>query len=280
MGFLVARNNDKTQQTMQRELPMKKLATLCALLLLSVLLVGCGVYRGEHRDLHAVAINSLLGIFGCPEDVVRVIETDEYGRTLFAFRRASNEGVSEADHVLALLISQKSTSEHAYFYDGYNVIFCMFDGSERWGRLSPETVFNHFSVEEVERLKADNDWGKEINEDRLFRIPIRGYKPDTVSIRKQRAAFGEVSDYPTYFRTSFSGPLTTDKNGKTLYLLAGFTSDAKAGIRFFTPPVLAMFDKDGNLIEDTGLKEITDIWDYRDELREFKESNNWSFYYR
>ena len=260
---------------------MKKPIILCiSLLLLSLLLVGCGVYRGEHRDLHAVAINSLLGIFGCPEDVVRVIETDEYGRTLFAFRRASNEGISEVDHVLALLISQKSTSEYAYFYDGYNVILCRFDGSERWGRLSPETVFNHFSAEEVEKLKADNDWGKEINEDRLFRVPIRGYKPVTVSARKQRAAFGEISDYSDYLNSGFSGPLTSDKNGKTLYLFLGYRFDARAGIEYFTPPVLAMFDKDGNLIENTGLKEITDIWDYRDELREFKESNNWSFYYR
>ena len=51
------------------------------------------------------------------------------------------------------------------------------------------------------------------------------------------------------------------------------------GRSIFYPAFIFMFDGYGNLIEDTGVLELTDMWNYREQLREFKEVNGWSFYF-
>ena len=75
-------------------------------------------------------------------------------------------------------------------------------------------------------------------------------------------------------------PLTTDKDGKTIYYMGGGTYNEDSKTYTYTTPYLFMFDKKGKVISETGVMEITDIDDYSEQLREFKELNNWCFYYQ
>ncbi|MCL2828537.1 MAG: hypothetical protein FWD99_07375, partial [Oscillospiraceae bacterium] len=180
--------------------------------------------------------------------------------------------------------AQKTTRTHSYFYSGINIIFSEIEGDfgpNAREFLDEGFIMEHFSGEQLEQLKVENDWNKELNEDRFFRVSIsdrnkRRYLT-TVSEEAQREAAKEAFE-ETLGEAAFGSvlllrsniPLTIDQDGRVLFLLR----DART--------FLLMFDSDGNLIEDTGIMELSDenLWDYRDQLREFKETNGWAFYYR
>ena len=71
-----------------------------------------------------------------------------------------------------------------------------------------------------------------------------------------------------------------DNNGNVIFFMRGSYRSVETQRLAHYPSFLFMFDAEGNLVEDTGIMELTDLWDYRNQLREFKEINGWSFYYR
>jgi len=178
-------------------------------------------------------------------------------------------------NILAVAIAQKTTRTHSYFYSGINIIFSEIEGDFGLNArefLDEGFIMENFSEEQLEQLKAENNWNEELNEDRFFRVSIsvrnkRRYLT-AASEETQREIFEATSGEVFVSRSSI--PLTTDQNGNVLFLIRD--------VRTF----LFMFDSDGNLIEETGIMELSDenLWDYRDQLREFKEANGWAFYYR
>jgi len=271
---------------------MKKLALFLVpvILVVALLLAGCTPVRdGDGRSLHVVAHHSLLGVWEDRWEQAVILEEDDFGRVMFAFAGlgTTSESDSAGDDILAVLIVQRTTRRHAYFYDGINAI--LYDIGEivqqmmSFDFLDEAFVMEHFSDEQLEQLKEENDWNRELEEDRFFRVRVSwrhkmNYMTD-VSIPTEREAFESVSEY--LHHPSFSAPLTTDRNGNVIYFMREFYRGIEIeGTHYFARSFLFMFDSDGNWIEDTGVMELYDLWDYRDQLREFKEANGWAFYYR
>ncbi|MCL2829028.1 MAG: hypothetical protein FWD99_09890 [Oscillospiraceae bacterium] len=266
---------------------MKKLLALFLAMLMLLPLAGCGVPTGgRHPELFVVATHSLLGVLGRDRENTIILEEDDFGRVMFAYGghtiTSSRRGATF--NILAVLIAQRTTRTHSYFYSGINVILTEIEG-DWWPNarefLDEEFIMEHFSGEQLEQLKVENDWNEELNEDRFFRVSIsarfkRRYIT-TVSEEAQREAAEEAFEETlgeatlgSVFLLRSNIPLTMDQDGRVLFLLR---SD-----RTF----LLMFDSDGALIEETGIMELPDenLWDYRDQLREFKAANGWAFFYR
>ena len=259
---------------------MKRRIFVFSLAVLMILpLSGCTTpmfVRGPHPDLFVVATHSLLGVSGEPFENPTILETDAFGRTMFAYTGLTVVGGSGTPGVLAVLIAQRTTGGYSYFYSGINfILYQLRPGtiSDLGYRhvLSEDFIMEVFSEEQIEQLKMENSWNEELNEDRFFRVRVSRHtkwntlpRVPTEVIRETLVA--QLPDVHIPPRPHYA-PLTMDKNGNLIYF---------AQVRHY-PGFLFMFDADGNL---TGVMELTDLWDYRDELREFKEAHGWSFYYR
>ena len=275
---------------------MKKKAIgviLSALILLS--LVGCKdylMYGGSHPELYVVAINSLLGVRGGFIEDILILEEDTYGRVMFAYVGGTSASDERTPfNILAVLIAQRTTETYSYFYSGINFILHGIAiaprGQYRLVRefLSEGFVMERFSEEQLEQLKMENSWNEPLNENGFFRVPVsRGRKENyltTVSRETQQETYLTAVEGANIIVEQDSIPLTMDKNGNVIFFMRGRRHDREeTPVWVYYPAFLFMFDADGNLIEDTGIMELTDLWDYRDQLREFKEVNGWSFYYR
>lgn len=228
-------------------------------------------YKGNNIELWTVALNSLLGVSGFESDGILILEEDNFGRRMFAYNGYSSNG-----HILAVLISQKTTDDKSYFIDGVNSVICQIEQDYPTKPIDEGLISEHFTKEQLDKLKEENDWNKEIDEGKLFGVKITRMKPDPVPIRKQRKAFSTASD-ENDFDSGYSTLLATDKNGKLLYYMRGNRYNDEKDDYEFTKSYLVMLDKNGNLIEETGIEELKDLWNYREQLKKFKESNNWSF---
>jgi len=264
---------------------MKRILALFLAVLMLFPFTGCTPPAGNvNPELFVVASHSLLGVLGRDREGVLIIDEDDFGRVMFAY--AGNTITSNRPgamyNILAVAIVQRTTRQHSYFYDGINIIFLEIDvdcGPSALDFLDKDFVLERFSEEQLEQLKEENDWNEEIKEDRFFRVRVaRGDKTrhmTSVSEEAKRGAFeeafGEAFEEATFGSVFFlrsSIPLTTDQDGNVLFLISA--------VRTF----LLMFDSDGTLIEETGIMELYDLWNYRDQLREFKEANGWAFYYQ
>jgi len=196
----------------------------------------------------------------------------------------SEDGFGVSFNLLAVLIVQRipGSFRHAYFYDGVNfIVHQVAPGDRSPPVLTEATARERFTEEQLEQLKEENDWNRELNEDRFFRVPVswgdKGRYMTRVSEETRREAFSAVSEG---FLRSLNAPLSMDRNGNIIYFIRDASVDRDTQEWTFYSSFLFMFDRDGNLIEGTGVKELTDLWDYREELLEFKRANGWSFSYR
>jgi len=207
-----------------------------------------------------------------------ILEEDDFGRVMFAYVAGSlTSDRPNRFNLLAVLIAQRTTRSHSYFYDGFNVILYDLDWPSPSLRnaldfFEEDFVMEHFTEEQLEQLKEENSWNEELDEDRFFRVPV-SRRPKThymtyVSDDALRSAF-RASGGGAQWLPGRTVPLTMDKNGNVIYFMRGWGGRG----------VLLMFDGDGNWIRDTAM-ELYDLWDYRDQLREFKEAHGWSFTYR
>jgi hypothetical protein len=246
-------------------------------------------YRSDYNELHVVASNSLLSIQGMHNDIIFILDEDDFGRVMFVFV-PENASFWFRHGVFAIVIAQKTTETHSYFYSSYNVIltnsdYVGYNVAQLW-RLTEEEMFDlaHkvFSQEQIEGLKETNDWNKEINNDRLFQIPIvREKDNDVVPRRIQERLYHELFEqFSSDFRGSVvSTLLTTDSAGNSIYVMQGHllhlaTVDTPMEERF-VHSYLVMFDRRNNLI---ATEQLLYYWHYQEQLRNFKRNNGWNFY--
>jgi len=260
---------------------MKKLLALVLVVLMILSLTGCISANDSSRHLHVVAHHSLLGVWDDRWEETVILEEDDFGRVMFAFAgsTAMSDRSGSSFNILAVLIMQRTTGRHAYFYDGVNVILHEIGGLPP--PIASRFVTRYFSEEQLEQLKEENDWNRALDEDRFFRVRV-SYRCKThymtdVSRQTKRESLEAVSEG---FHSGNSVPLTADRNGNVLYVMRGRSFDWEERKYSVTQSFLFMFNSDGNLIEETGVMELTDLWNYREQLREFKEANGWNFYYR
>ena len=248
-------NQSKQENIMNK---LKKVLILFFVLLMILSLFSCDrshKYKGDDYDLFTVAINSLVGTTGTAfktseGPVLEIKETDEYGRVMFYYEEGSI--ISSYN----LLIAQKSDDEFVYYYEDYNFI----SKSE-----------NEFSSEDIEALKTANDWNKPINENKLICKKIKEQKNkssfDSSLVEEEFAKIkGEKWEF-----TSSINELTKNEEGKSIVLAPVIFDRYGEGTRKYFVLIL---DEEGNF-DKNAIMEITDYNNYQDQLKEFKENNNW-----
>ena len=150
-------------------------------IIVCMLFSGCASYKGyvgEHPDLFAVAINSVPNTNGYiiseirHQPVLKLLEKDEQGRSLFCYSEAYINGE------VSLVICQKSDETFSYYYMDCNFIssplskdnYVTIYGSKRQAEII--NPLNDFTTETIEELKTKNDWGNPFNDSKCIKVEI------------------------------------------------------------------------------------------------------------
>ncbi len=259
---------------------MKKAIAFLIIVLL-LLLTSCDPandYEGVHSDLFTQAVHSILnedGIgFKGSYPRVQLIEEDNFGRKMFIYYLEVSYESEELPY--ALLISQKSDEQYVYYYPDFSFILT---------KYYPSTVVEpiyRFSEMEIDKLKKANDWNKELALDKCIKREICSEKEYIYSTKELEDNFetifwdfvnkkgyhivdSQLFEYATF--------CTSDLQGKKLYFVSGDGNEIDYGYIKFNFAVIV--NKDDSIDISRCYMEITDMLNYQEELKEFKELNNW-----
>ena len=264
---------------------MKKAMKIRALGICCIVFVLHGCYTPpkekfkdkENGALVVQAENNLLGIYDNWATYCQELDEDSYGRKMYVFWGESEVNKKSLPdgrgHVWAILIQQKIEGEYVYYYDDISYIMkesnLSFNIWEKNDRFISETI-GSLSDSEINKLKEENDWDKEYNDEKMTKKLImkysKHYKRRIVDEKRQKEVYENnfPSKYPHPWR--FVTYLTSDDYGRYIYFCR--TVDENG---VFDSAYLIMFYG----AESYKILEISDIWDYRDEIIEFKRDNNW-----
>ncbi len=240
-------------------------------ILLCLTFTGCldGIvdmtYSGENPEIFAIAINSILGDNGWMSSTDEIIEEDEYGRTM-----ARYESILEGDYnrsFYSLIICQKVENGYAYFYPDFNFI------------IKPEGTT--FYQSEIDLLKERNDWGKPLDEGKMIKAKIVERKENVQNkktggqktIFDEGEIFGGLIREDEYFRLLGFGK---DKNERPLFTIAVYTPNGNDTSKYSRTYVLIL--NPDNSVQESYLMRIEDDYNYQEQLKEFKELNDWELY--
>jgi hypothetical protein len=227
------------------------------------------IYRGTFPELHIIAIETVIGTVGDEMNRIIVLDEDRYGRKLFAYLgRAYFNRELDNPYSLAIIIAQKTNDQYAFYYDANNYIVVTIES--KYNDLDEGKVYSHFTQDEIDTLKITNEWDQPINETRLFRLDVlRKKKYSQFDIRDLRPF---VSKFEGEILNSYILCYSTDQNGKTI--LAVMTKDKNSKYRNY----LVMLERDGNLVSEKSIVEITDQFENTNFIKDFKISNDWAFH--
>ena len=220
-------------------------------------------YSGDNSDLYTVAINSLLWNLGystltersCDSEI-EIMERDSYGRVLFSYTEKSYSGGEIA--FSSLLISQKTEDNYVYYYPDYNFISVPKNSS------SNEKIV--FSNEEIEILKKNNDWNKEIDLKRCVKKEVSNQKKEVPLSEKELDDI--LSNYKEYDNKIFNY-LTRDDYGR--FICYGWIlTDLKREY------LVILLNPDLTYNVETCFYIPNDYYNYQDEFKQFKELNKWN----
>ena len=234
-------------------------------------------YTGENPELLSVAVNSLLGIRGLYlhevyEDAkIQIVEKDEYGRVLFAY--GENSHISTFN----FLIMQKSDEKYAYYYPHYNFISSEGYGLDR--QIFDAYIDSKFSEDDVMKLKEKNDWGKPMEDSKSIKVQI-SRRSNQASIQIPEESFEKllqlIASQSGYQGTDrlykYQAFFKEDTYGRTLYYVRGIGRANPSTVYF---DVVMIFNPDGSYDESTCVMELSDNFQYQEELRGFLQRNHW-----
>lgn len=240
---------------------MKKILMIFIVFIL-MFIYGCddtARYKGQYPELFSIATNNILGVTGNDFDKIEILDEDQYGRIMFSYETWHSYLITESydESIYCIIISQKSDDVYSYVYTDYNFIVAQ--------------SADEISSDKINELKELNDWNKELNEDLFVKIPIK-YKKDQGNINTKviRKAFNfSISNYTITWQDYCF--FTKDEYGRQIYFVRNRDENKKLKNAY-----VMMFFSDGTFNEDTYITEITDIWNYQDELADFKSINNWN----
>lgn len=286
----------------------KRVLKKCLLLLLSLalslsVLTACGYrgFKGEHIDLYTQAQHTLLfadgyspGAEALFDPLVDVLETDTYGRRLYAY-------YEEGSGSLDILVSQSSDSEYVYYYpdicfinigidnedDLYSDYLNMDKTVAAWAQSK---IAEYGFTEAVEALKSENDWDAPKNDSKAEKALIKD-KPDHEGeyeliedecielflITAERCGYVikegatvDASDYTHHYAHS-------DRYGRELRTVV-------ISIKTETPKVITtenvilafILEPDGSYDKNSCAVILEDTTGYRDTINKLKTNNNWN----
>ena len=244
---------------------------IIAIILLSIFILvaftSCGYkeYSGKYVDLYAVAINSVLWTNGhsfsadkYTNSQIEVIEKDTYGRTLFTYyeKYYAGAGISFS----ALIICQSSSENEVFYYENVNFIV-------KRQELYTQSLKN-FETNEIEALKAENDWNKELNFDKCVKKEITKSKPSVPheeEIKNKVIDEFDVEEGSNGIFITYLTKSSVDSN----YIVYGYIY--KAGVYF-----VGLVESDAETVKNISFFVPINVFDYKDDFIKFKETNNWN----
>ena len=247
-----------------------------------VVLIGCMMcaalsgciddngYSGPHPELMFCAKRSIPGATSSLGDEVKILETDPYGRTLFAISIACSSQITNQNqfgHLFAVLIMQKSSDTHVYFYGEKNYLLAIPVGYSGENRIPPteENIRQYFTEEEIAALKLANDWGKDPEKASVVSVKNKLQKEQDVLIGDQeditKEALGNVF-FDAFFRR--------DASGRTVYFVCEILGD------FNYKWYLVAYDKEGNILNgEEGFFPLSGLDALSEETTQFFDQIQW-----
>lgn len=240
------------------------------------LIMNAGVkYRGDYPAAYTVAIHSFLGCSGNGSNGeivimsdIGILETDEYGRTLFYY----NEGIAEEGSGYGIM--QKEQDGYAYFYEDDCVIAAIDD----WDGSGEITHDDWFTNEEVDAFKKLNDWNLPLNVEKCAKEKVITRKPKSKLKLSDQDFAKAIMSYCTatgkvYLPNIIRGhekSFITDDYGRELYY---YNCPDNAGYFAF------VFNPDGTFAGANCAVFYEDVTDFRDALKELKHNSGWNTEY-
>lgn len=199
-----------------------------------------------------------------------IFEEDAYGRALCAYGSVNISYYMPAE-TIAVMVVQKIDTENQliYYYEDCFYIFY----KEKLATFEMDKI--DISSAEIEALKVQNDWGKELKREKM--------SARTVHITSGFYIDKEFSDEAYEMRRKISKELEEEFKGKDCDL--GFLDYDGAGLALHR---LYVKNSDGSieryfvLTDDDcnyTLKAIPDVYDCCEVLTSFKQENGWQFGY-
>ena len=249
-------------------------------------LLNYGGYRGEYQDMYAVAVNNIFGIHGYlsngevlydPE--IRIVETDDFGRTLFFYNEYYDSDSSEMDYAMAFVIMQKSEDGYGYYYrDKCYVPY--FDTTCDWTVISQKMDSGM-----LEQFKECNDWNQEFQNERCAKVKISGKKPEG-KLRPKTHALDKII-YPYELRNGYTGEddsfckfslyCESDAYGRELHYAYGMTmnTDENGEHVFGYYEYAIVLNADGTC-PTNGIVKIANPEDSHAIVNELKQNTHWN----
>lgn len=277
---------------------MKAKRSICALVLCAFCLLGipaCKPYRykGDYIELFSVATNNLFGAKGYRvfefadfHPFIDVLETDDYGRTLFFFTEdtGKHHGTTEGTTFgTAIFVMQKSDNEFVYFYqDDCYTPYRMPKGL----RYIPENYRDELPEDDIKTLKERNDWNKEINLEKCTKAKISDNDPKgnlkaekcEPVIKAYAKQNGYKGDDHLYRYDIFCN---ADTYGRELYYVKAIGSDAlgegvstTSKTQYFEFAVI--FTSDNSCSIENVCEVSSDSLDYYEKIMNLKKTANWN----
>ena len=278
---------------------MKKIARFICVIVLCIIVL-CGItackpyrYKGNHVELFSVAVNNLFGARGYQvfesydyDPFIEVLETDDYGRTLFFFTQDTGGfwGITDGGAFgTAIFIMQKSDDEFVYYYQDD----CYIPHRMPKGLTSiPDDYREGLPEEQIETLKERNDWNKEMNLSKCTKAVISDQAP-LGSLKESECepalkAYAKQNGYKgddTLFRYAFL--YNVDSYGRELYYVYAIGRDVlgegvspTSQARHFE---LAMiFEADKSCPIENICEVSSDSLDYYEKIIELKKLAHWN----
>ena len=269
------------------------LFALCAILILGI--TACVPYRyeGDYIELFSVATNNLFGARGYRvfefadfHPFIDVLETDDYGRTLFFFTEDTGKYNGTTDGSAfgtAIFVMQKSDDEFVYYYqDDCYIPYRMPKGLSS----VPEDYRNELPEEKIETLKERNDWNREINLEKCTKAEISDDDPEgnlkakncEPIIKEYAAHNGYKGDDSLYRYAIFCN---ADLYGRELYYVSAIGRDVfgegdspASKSQYYEFAVI--FAPDNSCSIENICEVSSDSLDYYEKIIELKKTARWN----
>ena len=278
-----------------------KSAVLCLIVtVFCIFSQGCFLspykYSGEYVDLYTVAVNSIFKANGyisngevLRDPIIEIIEEDKYGRVLFYYYEGcgyyDKEHMYDAEYYndgYTILIMQKKTDSYVYFYEDY----CYESYKIEDRKFLKDGVFDYTKLNFSE-LKEQNDWDKEINEEKCTKKPLVTRNNGKLNV-SEKTFEKIISNYAK--NTGYKGDdtiyrynryNTSDAYGRELYYVWGIGRDVYGeGV---SPTSTAQYyefaiiiNPDGSFTKDVCIIELQDAINCKDKIIAFKQLNKWN----
>lgn len=239
---------------------------LCSILLCSCIEIGPNIHKYYDHDITLLVASreSIVGVGGYFIDQTIILETDNFGRTLYGFVGGSSICESK---VFAVGVVQDSNDSSVFFYDGLNVITQCHNRSDNAGDLKVDEFESLFEDATIEALKVSNEWNQELKPETFFMVELLREKPEPLNENERRRIASEFDPDLHYSSVMYQ---STDRNGHLFYILIDDDENV----------YLLMLSEDGVLIPNTGVLLLTSdqIENIQVAAYQFKITNGWAFH--